>query len=249
MNRFHFNFFYIFVCSLSASLFAEAQPSVEESSAALPSDINWQAQDIYASLGPNYNLESLNEQPPTTDPEKSVEQKSIEADSEKRHTSIEARVAALFYASKRIRHLFGDVAPNYQIEVSRQFNRRWEGWTDIDFTDAHSKRRSQCCKSDILMYDLSLGLKYAYPLHRRVDVYLGLGPNLALTHIRNTFCCHRDVKWRFSVGAVAKSGIRFYSKKKTLFLDFFVDYLYQPIEYHGLNIGGVKPGLALGGRF
>ncbi|MBS4168383.1 hypothetical protein [Parachlamydia sp. AcF125] len=162
--------------------------------------------------------------------------------------AIKYRTAALFPANSRFSHLYEDVIPNYQFEVSKCICPHVALWANADFFSTHGKA-SKCGPSKMGSFNLSVGPKWIYPLSCRLEWYIGVGANLAMTHVKNKTPCGGHHKHKTAVGGVFKSGINFYLRPH-LFLDMFFDYLYQPVHFHKwVDIGGAKIGGGIGYSF
>jgi hypothetical protein len=163
-------------------------------------------------------------------------------------SSIEIRTSAFFPLSQHFMDVFGDVGPTYGIEASKRFCCCFEGWVDIDqfYRGSH---QGKCCKTSINILNASFGIKYIYPLCETLEVYMGIGPTFGRTHLKNKTCCEKETFTKVATGVVVKGGI-YYPFCDRFFADFFVDYLYLPINLrHEVDIGGIKTGVGLGINF
>lgn len=79
---------------------------------------------------------------------------------------------------------------------------------------------------------------------------MGAGPSFGRIWLKNKPHYREDERTTKTVfGGVVKSGI-YYTITDCLFLDLFVDYLYQPVHFDKhVNIGGVKIGAGIGVKF
>lgn len=162
--------------------------------------------------------------------------------------SVQVRAAPFFPVSKRFQQVFGSVLPNAQLEANMTLNSGYELWTNADWTGI-DKKQGSCCKSKINLMQGSFGLKMVFPYNEHYDAYIGIGPSFGKTILHNKSCCDHETKSKFAVGGVIKSGIRTYFSSG-LFLDFFVDYLYQPVKFHhSQDVGGLKTGVGFGKIF
>lgn len=165
-------------------------------------------------------------------------------------TTFALRSAAFFPISQRFRDVYEDIHPDYQAEASLKLARHLELWENIDY---FSKRKyeNSCYKTKIKVFNYSLGLKKVYSFSRKLDAYYGLGVSLASLELRNKSCCRVgwERKRKLAIGGVFKSGLRYHFDSR-LFLDVFLDYLYQPVHLnHHVDIGGLKGGAGLGVKF
>jgi outer membrane protein len=118
--------------------------------------------------------------------------------------------------------------------------------------DFFTKKRKieGCGRTRADVYSLSLGVKYILPTCTCFDLYVGLGPNISWLHINDRLMCGEECTRKCSFGGVVKTGINYYFCDN-LFIDIFVDYLYQPTKIHHkhIDIGGLKTGIGLGVAF
>lgn len=170
-------------------------------------------------------------------------------------TTIEIRSAAFFHSSKLFRRLYGNVGTSYELEVSTRFQDcleldNIEIWANYDQFSKHGKvRHCEGAKTRIDIYDISLGLNYIYPFCNCFEAYAGIGSSLSSVVLKNKSCCFHEKKSKLAAGIVLKSGIVYYLSCQ-IFLDLFVDYLYQPVNFHHrVDVGGVKIGGGIGWKF
>jgi hypothetical protein len=68
-------------------------------------------------------------------------------------------------------------------------------------------------------------------------------------HLKNKSQCTHQTVSKWAVGGVLKTGI-YYTVCERIFIDFFVDYLYQPVSFHHrVDVGGFKTGVGVGVKF
>lgn len=169
----------------------------------------------------------------------------------------EVRAAAFVPASQRLRKVYGGVLPSLQIEQARGFKGlpNLEVWGNFEWI--FSTGEQSCGKSHLNMLNISLGVKGIGSVYRDwIYVYGGVGPNLGITFIRNqaeccTNCDERQISHNsnLGVGGVVKSGCQIFVTPH-FFFDIFADYLYLPMKFHNTrDIGGLKAGLGLCGRY
>ena len=167
-------------------------------------------------------------------------------------TTVELRSAAIFQTSKHYREKFGSIGASYQIELRSTpcYYPCFENWANFDFYSKHCKVKN-CCngKSRVEILNFSLGIDYVFASCDPFDFYVGIGPALAIVKLKNKGCCGKHERVNNPFGLVLKSGARYYFYNR-FFLDLFVDYFYQPINYHHrIDIGGFKTGAGIGVQF
>jgi hypothetical protein len=161
--------------------------------------------------------------------------------------SFEIRSGAFIHSSGVFRSIYGNVKPFVGFEVGRKFSENYAGFVDLDYFSKNKKRN--CCTSDIEIINGSFGLKYLYPLRSNIDGYLGSGPSFSRVNLREKSCCEKEKHSKVAVGLVLKSGIT-YNFFHAYYFNFFVDYLFQPVNLgRHVDIGGVKTGIGIGAWF
>lgn len=164
-------------------------------------------------------------------------------------SSVEIRGAAFIPASQRFRNIYGDVGPSYQIEASTKLCNCLDGWANIDWFTKNGK--SIGCKQStrINIANLSFGIKYPFCICEKYTAYFGAGPSLGGVWLKNDSLCTSKHPSKWAFGVVLKSGIN-YSITQCIYLNVFVDYLFQPVHFDSnVDIGGLKTGLGIGMRF
>lgn len=164
-------------------------------------------------------------------------------------SSVEVRSAAFIPTSDLFREIYSDVGANYQVEVATKLYRFMDGWVNVDWFLKHGSSKGLHDPTRISIANRSLGVKFRYPFCNSLTGYIGLGPNLTVVWLKNKSRCTRERITKAAAGLVVKSGVDYFINKY-LFLDFFVDYLYQPIDLgRDVDVGGTKVGLGIGSRF
>lgn len=176
-------------------------------------------------------------------------------------SSVEVRADAFIHSSHLFRKIYGDVGASYGIEASTSVYDCWEGWVNFDWFNKHGKSHVEktgagsdldVCKGNSTRVDIaniSFGVRYPFDLCSCFTPYVGIGPSFSWIGLKNkSFCSHdKESKWAF--GGIAKFGVYYYFCD-CMFLDVFVDYLYQPVHFHrNVDIGGFKTGAGIGFRF
>ena len=90
---------------------------------------------------------------------------------------------------------------------------------------------------------------FPYQLCEQFIPYIGIGPSFSRIWLKNKPRCSHDTISKWAVGGVLKTGV-YYCINRYVFMDIFVDYLYQPVHFEKhVDIGGVKVGLGIGAKF
>lgn len=173
-------------------------------------------------------------------------------------TSFEFRGAGFFHSSHRFREIYGNVGTSYQIEAAGNFNccnlDCNLGWfANVDWTQKKGRSEGLNDPTKMSIANLSFGLKYLYPFFCNYTAYAGIGPSFSRIALDNHHSHQRSHNNRYNsriaIGGIIKTGV-LYSINCNLFLDGFVDYLYQPVNYStNVDIGGFKLGAGIGYKF
>lgn len=181
-------------------------------------------------------------------------------------STIEVRVGAFFPTSKRFRDCYKDVGATYEIEYSFSCDPCcYAWWGNLGyFHDKAFVSTNDCSSvlgvcsactfvrptSTIDIANLSLGIKFPYYFSECVVGYFGIGPVIGNVWLKNKDSLGDTERTsKVAYGGVAKLGVDYYITQ-CVFLDFFVDYLYETVDFGDhVNIGGFKTGVGLGFRF
>lgn len=165
-------------------------------------------------------------------------------------SSIEFRSAAFFHSSERFREIYGTVGTSYQLEASTKFYDCLDGWANFDWSSEHGKSVGFNDPTRVTIANISLGIKIPYQFSEKFTAYIGIGPNLSRIWLKNKsqFSGHEDIS-KLAIGGILKTSI-YYFITRQVFIDVFVDYLYQPVHFEThVNIGGIKTGIGIGCKF
>lgn len=177
-------------------------------------------------------------------------------------TTIEVRTAAFYHISKDFRDIYGDWGPSYQVEASFSCNCCYAFWTNFSWFHKNGKSIGNSCSSipscncsghpstEVNIANLSLGIKFPYCICDCLVGYIGIGPVFGNIWLKNKISSQEtDKTSKFAFGVIGKLGLDYYITQ-CLFLDFFVDYLYQPVHFHKqIDLGGLQAGIGVGFNF
>lgn len=164
--------------------------------------------------------------------------------------SVEVRSAAFFHSSGRFREIYGTVGGCYQLEVSTPLFHCTDGWVNFDWFSKHKKSKEcEVCNSRLYIANISCGVKFPYQFCEQLTAYLGIGPSFSRVWLRNKSKHDHERVTKLAVGGVLKSGVVYFINA-CMFIDLFVDYLYQPVHFEKhVDIGGLKTGAGIGLKF
>ncbi len=163
------------------------------------------------------------------------------------NAGVEIRSAGFFPTSGKFQKIYGKVSACYEFQATLE-SENFEGWVNVDWLTKKGRSIGLCDPTCVSIANTSFGINYLLHCTQRVTPYLGIGPSISYIWLHNNSCCSERVS-QLAYGVAVKSGFNF-CVCKGLFLDLFVDYVYQPVNFQTKsNIGGFKLGLGLGYKF
>lgn len=164
-------------------------------------------------------------------------------------STLEIRAAAFFHSSDRFRDIYGNESGCYQLEASAKLYKCWDSWANLDWFSKHGKSENFKEPTKVRIVNFSFGVKFPYQLSKDFTAYVGIGPSFARIYLKNKLHHDHESLSKLASGGVLKTGI-YYTLTSRVFMDFFLDYLYQPVKFDSsIDIGGLKVGLGIGARF
>jgi len=158
---------------------------------------------------------------------------------------IEARGSAYFPVSNTYRRIYGTVGPTVAFEGFGKLRNQVWGWTNVQWVPKHGHSIGNNNSTHINVLNWSLGLKYTWRFQKNYYPYLGIGPNLSAVWLDNHSHCTKSPS-KTAVGFVVKSGV-YCVVYKHLYVNAFVDYLYQRVQFKkDANLSGANLGAGLG---
>ncbi len=160
--------------------------------------------------------------------------------------SLELRYGTFFHNCHKFKSIYGSKQSSYQVEFTSMVQHPYQVWANVDgcAVRAHVK---ECGTTRFSALNISFGVRALLPVIQGFDFYLGIGASAGCTSIKNHECAFTKKTNSLFPGGVLKSGF-YCSLSDKIFIDLFVDYLYQPTTYH-VDLGGIKVGVGLGARF
>ncbi len=169
----------------------------------------------------------------------------LDADAAPLEYGLEARGSAYFPVSDTYRHIYGTVGPAFALEGFGKIRNAVWGWTNLQWVPKQGNSIGQNDSTHINVLNWSIGLKFTWQFYKNYYPYLGIGPNLSAVWIHNHGHCVTSPS-KIACGFVTKSGV-YCVLTKHLYLNVFVDYLYQHVHFtKNANVGGVNLGTGLG---
>lgn len=164
--------------------------------------------------------------------------------------AFEVRGGYFRFANSTARKIYGEGAPDVELEGIVFVNRYFNPWVNTNYIWKEGKTQALSSKTDLKMGIFSFGTKFFIPYRAAIRFYLGVGPCGAYlqVHDHSSFVREKTVRWGY--GVVGKSGLFFGNRH--LFLDLFFDYYYLPIRTrssaseNSIDLGGFRVGGGLG---
>ncbi len=166
------------------------------------------------------------------------------------YRTIEIRSGAFFPNTERFRKIYGKATASYGFEVSTSTDSCVDAWANFDFLTKHGRSIGFNDPTRVSIANFSFGLKYPFHVREKWAAYIGIGPSFSGVWVKNRYHNHRHhTASQVAVGGILKSGINYYLNS-WVFIDLFVDYVYQPVSFEKrTDVGGLKTGIGLGYRF
>lgn len=163
--------------------------------------------------------------------------------------SLEIRSSAFFHVSDRFREIYGNVDPSYQVEASTPIYECMDVWANFDWFSAKGRSEGLRNPTRVSIANIGVGVKFPYQFCECFTAYAGIGPSLSRIWLKNKSSCVHERTSKLAFGGLLKTGV-YYFITSCVFLDVFVDYLYQPVHFEThVDIGGLKVGGGIGMKF
>ncbi len=165
------------------------------------------------------------------------------------NNEFKVRAAAFIHSSKLFRRIYKPVGPCVELEYAHCLSEHTDVWANGDYFYSRGRSIGLKSRTRINIANFSFGIKYCNQFHECHSVYIGVGPSFGKTWLKNDVFCGCSKISKHAIGAVFKAGVNCDFRRRG-FVDFFADYLYQPVHFpQKVDIGGLKVGLGLGVRF
>ena len=163
--------------------------------------------------------------------------------------TVELRSAAFIPTDNLFRDIYGNAGASYQLEASSAVYEGLDVWGNLDLFSKPGRSVGLGNSTEILIANTSVGIKVPFQFSEKISPYIGIGISLGRVWLKNNSFCGEDKASKFAVGGVLKTGINYFFMEN-VFLDVFIDYLYQPVHFEtDIDIGGLKTGIGLGIQF
>lgn len=164
-------------------------------------------------------------------------------------TRFDVRVGGFFPTYDLFRDIYGKQMLIWEIQSSTKIHQHFDIWANFDFLSKDGASVGFREYTKIEISNLSFGSNYTFKINEKMRGYLGLGLSPALLWLKNYSLTFKEKFFRIAYGAVGKSGVQIFFPDR-VFLDFFVDYLFEMIHFDKWKqLGGVRVGGGIGLNF
>lgn len=170
--------------------------------------------------------------------------------------SIEGQVSYFYPFSKKIKKIYGDGWPLYEIRSNQTFCNGWSVWEGISWGNNSGKYKHHKTKLQVL--SLKLGLQRFFYFSPCLNFYAGLGASYNFLHVRDkariiTRAHHK----KNALGAILQTGVNYFFLNQ-YYVGAHLEYLYQEFgTYHpkysyyqshkvDFDVSGMKIGGSIG---
>ena len=162
--------------------------------------------------------------------------------------SLEPRVTLFLPSSNTFQTIYGRGNPSYELQANLEFG-KFSGWLNTSWFQENGNSVGFHDATRVYISNTSFGLSYISPPSGPARSYVGLGPSFGVIWLHNKSPCFSKHASKFALGLVVKLGL-WIDVSEDLYVDVFVDYLYQPVSFESRqDIGGFKPGFGVGYKF
>ncbi len=164
-------------------------------------------------------------------------------------TRLELRAGAFIPNSSLYENIYGKLSPNFQLQSTIKCSDCFEYWTNFDWVVKHGHSIGFNDPTTVNIVNYSLGVNFLYDFGYRSTFYLGIGPSIGRIWVKNKSACLKEKIAKTFVAGVLKTGV-YHDLSDYIFIDLFLDYLYQPVHFQKyVDIGGFRVGFGLGVKF
>jgi hypothetical protein len=163
--------------------------------------------------------------------------------------TLKFRIGAFLPTSERFCEIYGSSMPVYQFEGIWTFRECYKLWANVDWLDVDGKSDHLEYHTSIQISNFSFGISIPHQINEDLTIYAGLGPSIGWIAVHNKRTKEHRFERQGALGLLCKAEL-VYDLSSRVFLDIFVDYLYQPAIFRThVNVGGLKTGGGIGYRF
>lgn len=174
-------------------------------------------------------------------------------------TRTEARIAYFQPTSSKVKKTYSDGWLDYQLELSQDLLLGLQAWGGVSWSYKQGHSTKTGSKTNLHLIPTQLGLKYAFSILPRTQLYVGVGACYSYLHVKDHSPHVHHSTSKGAYGGIFRSG--FYLRFSECFLfTAFADYFYQnfhfshskrnpSIERGSLNLSGYKTGAGFGMTF
>lgn len=164
-------------------------------------------------------------------------------------TRLEFRTAAFIPSSHLFKKIYGNTGVDFQLQGAAGIGKNLEVWSNLDWFSKSGRSVGGHHRTIVRIANFSFGANFVYPLNSRYQFYIGAGPAFGGIWLKNMPPHHHEHSSKTVFGGFVKTGL-YYTVVDMLYLDLFVDYLYQPVRFKShVNIGGFKTGGGISVKF
>ena len=127
----------------------------------------------------------------------------------------------------------------YGLEASAKVWRGLYPWLSVRYFGQSGRITGSQSRTTIHLVPIGVGLKYLFPVHDRLNVFIGAGvlPTYLHIHDKSPFFIKKVTKW--GVGGTVKGGAIF-NVTDLIFIDIFSDYLFVKMHFDKTDDGAIE---------
>ncbi len=180
--------------------------------------------------------------------------------------SLNARVAYFHPNSDKVRKIYSEGWPEYQLELSKGFCQNWQAWAGVAWSSKKGRSLGLHDETRLRLLPISLGVKYLWCVYPDTKFYLGAGVCYSMLHIKDHSPFVHEKVSKNAFGGIVQSGL-YYDINCMFFVNVFFDYYFQRfdfsnrhhsgsgsgsssfVERHNADLSGYKTGAGIGVNF
>lgn len=176
--------------------------------------------------------------------------------------TVEGRFSAFFPLDSRVRDIYHDVLPCFELQATTTLYGCWQEWVNVGYIFDNGRSIGESDKTQLNLLPISFGVNYLFSSCDCMNWYIGAGAlySFLRTEDHSPFV-HEHVR-KNAWGGVAKIGF-YYQYTDCVYFEGFFDYIYQKfsfsnsepeddvpyVERNDVDLSALKLGVGLGFRF